>query len=88
MCFCFFKLHPSSFYKLVSVFPSTDWLFSKQSFVSPSTGEGSHVSTPERRLLKEPTEQTAENKRGGDGQMDRLNMHEQTDEHEGRPICG
>ena len=46
MCFCFFKLHPSSFYKLVSVFPSTDWLFSKQSFVSPSTGGGSLVFSP------------------------------------------
>ena len=45
-CFCFFKLHPSSFYKLVPVSPSTDWLFSKQSSVSPSTGGGSHVFSP------------------------------------------
>ena len=45
-CFCFFKLYPSSFYKQVPLSPSTDWLFSKQNSVSPSTATGNHTYSP------------------------------------------
>ena len=33
LCFCFFKLHPSSFSKQIPLSPSSDWLFSKQNLI-------------------------------------------------------